>query len=200
MRRCKVFVGFSIIELLVVIAIISVLAAIAVPAYSSYKTRVMVANGNHLLSGWINQALVKYQATGVFPASLNIGGTTIPAGTISASITPTAGLTTASYVNTTSGVNGATVTSIHVDAGFPPGSLPASAVSATGSLCSANVCNIRAAVVITSSGAIKYYCGVWATNDTYSVSLRHQPSICNCTNFASLRSGILGGGAGTDGC
>jgi type IV pilus assembly protein PilA len=189
--------AFSLIELMVVIAIIGLIAAIAVPAYTAYSTRATVTAAFNVLAGWQEALVVRYQQTGVLPASGNFGGNTITAGSSAATVN-FAGINTIQYKNLSSlSISSLGIT---VPAIFTMVLLPST--SQLNAACGNSQCYLRLLSTFNPNGTVTNYCGYWQLSSSAQgdVPASYLPP-CNCTWLGNAwANNFIGGGTGTNSC
>ena len=67
-KRCA---GFTLIELMIVVAIVGILAAIAIPSYSSYRTKARLSQVTATLDALATGAEEYHSIVAYFPAAIN---------------------------------------------------------------------------------------------------------------------------------
>lgn len=155
--------AFSLIELMVVIVIIAILSAIALPAYRDYTIKAKVGSALNTLQ-YINQTILQRYDQKTIGATILIGTSTLTNGAASA-FTGTNNIPIAVYHNSVNGIPADKVLTCVFITGLDA-MRPASGASYLAPTSStigqrAGMCLLN---VLTSSGVIKQYCGIWTSD------------------------------------
>lgn len=155
--------AFSLIELLVVIAVIAILAAVAAPAYRDYTVKAKISSAVHTLQ-YINQTILqKYDQQSIGP-TIAIGTSTLING-VASSFTGAKNVPIAVYHNSVNGIPADKVLTCIFITGLDA-MKPASGVAYVAPTSSnigqrSGMCLLN---ILTPSGAIKQYCGIWTSD------------------------------------
>lgn len=152
--------AFSLIELLVVIAIIAILAAVAAPAYRDYTVKAKIGSAIHTLQ-YINQTILQKYDQQTIGATIAIGTSTLTNGVASA-FAGAKNVPIAVYHNSVNGIPANKVLTCVFITGLDamkPASGAAYVAPTSSSIGQrAGMCLLN---VLTTSGAILQYCGIY---------------------------------------
>jgi prepilin-type N-terminal cleavage/methylation domain-containing protein len=155
--------AFSLIELMVVIVIIAILSAVALPVYRDYTVKAKIGSALHTLQ-YINQTILQRYDQKTIGATILVGTSTLTNGVASA-FTGVNNVPIAVYHNSVNGVPADKVlTCVFIsglDAMRPASGLAYQAPTSSSIGQRAGMCLLN---VLTTSGVIKQYCGIYSSD------------------------------------
>ncbi len=166
--------GFTLTELMIVIFIVAMLAAASVPAYNSYVSKSKFAQVFKELAVYQNKLMDAQQLNDFFPSSV----ADLTAGSYTAVTSEVLKLV---FYDTSTNSDAAYLYGMTLDLGLSGYVEPAN----DGTGCTR--CRITFALVPTSTGYMRSYCGQW-DGTSADVPLSALPSSCQDTNISALIS------------